>query len=246
MNEAATAATEEAVTGLSSLPVAALRYNSDGTAPHESTYWALSFIRPGTRVLDIGCGTGSITETIRRERNVEIVGLEPNPERAEAARRRGLDVITGSYSQNIPNLHGKFDCILFLDVLEHLADPSAMLTDVAGALNDNGSVIASIPNIAHWTVRFSLMAGRFDYMPTGIMDATHLRWFTRKSVTRLFEASGYHVEQIRHSAGAWMPQYRRTPFRLIPQRYRGFAISQLGRIWYGLFACQHIVLARRL
>jgi methionine biosynthesis protein MetW len=239
-------AAREAVTGLTSQPVDPLRYNSKGTSPYEPAYWAMSFIKPGTRVLDIGCGTGSVTETIMCEKNVEIVGLEPNPQRAEAARGRGFEVVNGIYSQDIPDHHGKFDYILFLDVLEHLSDPSAMLTEVAGALNEGGIIIASIPNVAHWTVRFSLLFGRFDYVPFGIMDATHLRWFTRKSVIRLFEASGYRVEQIRNTAGAWMPQYRRTPLRLVPRRYRGRVLDQLGRIWYGMFACQHIVVARRI
>jgi methionine biosynthesis protein MetW len=239
-------AAREAVTGLTSQPVDPLRYNSKGTTPYETAYWAMSFIKPGTRVLDIGCGTGSVTETIMRERNVEIVGLEPNPERAEAARGRGFAVINGIYAKDVPDHHGKFDYILFLDVLEHLSDPSAMLTEVAGALNEGGCIIASIPNVAHWSVRFDLLFGKFDYVPLGIMDATHLRWFTRKSVIRLFEASGYHVEQIRNTAGEWMPQYRRTPLRLVPRRYRGRVLDQLGRIWYGMFACQHIVVARRI
>jgi methionine biosynthesis protein MetW len=238
-------ATKEAVTGLTSQPVDPLRYNSKGMTQFEAAYWAMSFIKPGTRVLDIGCGTGSVTETIKHQKNVDIVGLEPNPERAQAARGRGFEVINGVYTRDVPDQHGKFDYILFLDVLEHLADPAAMLTDVAGALNEGGCIIASIPNVAHWTVRLDLLFGKFDYVPMGIMDATHLRWFTRKSVIRLFEASGYHVEQIRGTAGSWMKQYRRTPLRLIPGRYRGRVLNRLGRIWYGLFACQHILLARR-
>lgn len=238
-------ATREAVTGLTSQPVDPLRYVSKGTTVYEPGSWAMSFIKPGSRVLDIGCGTGSITDTIKREKNVDIVGLEPNPERAAAARVHGFEVVNAIYSQNIPDQFGKFDYILFLDVIEHLADPSALLIDVAGALKEGGKIIASIPNVAHWTVRLNLLFGKFDYKPVGIMDATHLRWFTRKSVIRLFEASGYDVEQVKNTAGAWMPEYRRSPFRLIPGRYRRYLINQCGRIWHGLFACQHVVLARR-
>jgi methionine biosynthesis protein MetW len=236
---------QEAVHGLVDDPALALRYHSSGSIPYESTYWLISFIKPGSRVLDIGCGTGSITKTILQERHVDIIGIEPNPIRAEAARRLGLEVITGVYSSRIPDEYGKFDYMVFADVLEHLEDPSAMLVSVADALTQHGRVIASVPNVAHWSVRLALLFGRFDYKPTGIMDATHLRWFTRKSILKLFRASGYEVEDLKHSAGAWMPHYKWTPLRLLPIRFRRMAISGLGDISYGLFACQHVISAKR-
>ena len=235
----------EAVHGLSDKPISALRYNSSGSDSYESTYWIISFIKPGSRVLDIGCGTGTITRTILNERNVEIIGVEPNKERAQAARMLGLEVVNGFYGSHIPKAYGKFDYIVFADVLEHLEDPSAMLASVADSLTENGRVIASIPNVAHWSVRLNLLLGRFDYKPTGIMDATHLRWFTRKSVLRLFRASGYEVDEIKHSAGAWMQEYRWTPLRLLPGKYRRTVLNGLGNISHCLFACQHIVLAKR-
>jgi methionine biosynthesis protein MetW len=235
----------EAVHGLSDEPVSALRYDWSGCDPYESTALMLSFIKPGSRVLDIGCGTGTITETIMRSRSAEVVGIEPNKERAEAARQRGLEIVNGVYGREIPEKYGKFDYIVFGDVLEHLEDPAAILVSVADALADNGRVIASIPNVAHWSVRLNLLFGRFDYTPMGIMDATHLRWFTRKSVMRLFHATGYEVEAIKHSAGAWLPQYKWTPLRALPMKYRRMVISGLGDISHGLFACQHVISARR-
>ena len=211
-------ASHEAVHGLTDKPVSALRYDWSGCEPYESTALMLSLISPGSRVLDIGCGTGTITQTIRLNRSAEVVGIEPNKERADAARKLGLEIVNGTYSQEIPEKYGKFDYIVFADVLEHLEDPAAMLASVAAALADNGRVIASIPNVAHWSVRLNLLLGRFDYKPMGIMDATHLRWFTRKSVIRLFQASGYHVDVLKHSAGAWLPQYRWTPLRALPMK----------------------------
>lgn len=243
--EELTEVTQESFRGLSADPVDVLRYNSTSTTPLESTYWIISFIRPGSRVLDIGCGTGSITQAILKERQVEIIGIEPNKERAEAAQKLGLRVLNDVYTDEFAGKYGKFDYIVFADVLEHLEDPFDLLVKVMKSLSENGRVIASVPNVAHWSVRLSLLVGRFDYAPTGIMDATHLRWFTRESLVRLFMTAGYEVVEMRHSAGAWLPQYQWAPLRLLPESYRRRLISKLGQFSHGLFACQHVVSARR-
>ena len=234
---------QEATHGLSEMPVSALRYNATGEAEYESTYWIMSFIRQGTRVLDIGCGTGSITSTIKKNCFIDIVGVEPNTERANAAKSLGLEVINGVYTDHIPRTYGKFDYILFADVLEHLENPANMLTLISDALAPGGQVIASIPNVAHWTVRLNLLLGRFNYKPVGIMDVTHLRWFTLTTAIRLFESSGYKTDAIKNSAGAWMPEYQRTPLRFLPTQYKGKLLSKLGQLSHGLFACQHVILA---
>lgn len=105
-----------------------------------------------------------------------------------------------------------------------------MLREVKNSLAPDGRVLASIPNVAHWTVRAQLLFGNFNYKPTGIMDATHLRWFTRRSVRRLFEAAGYEVEDIRGAAGGWMGVYRYTPLRFLPQDQKSFVLGQPCRI----------------
>ena len=237
--------TEEAVRGLSAERVSALRYNSSTIDPFESTSIIISFIKPGSRVLDIGCGTGTVSHAIRRERDIDILGIEPNRERADAARKLGLTVIDGVYTADIPAEHGRFDYIILADVLEHLEDPFALLASLQDALTGEGRLIASLPNVAHWTVRLNLLRGRFDYQPTGIMDATHLRWFTKASVTALFEAAGYEIDVITHSAGAWMPEYRRWPFSAIKEHRRPKFINWLASRWHGLFACQHVLSAKR-
>jgi len=79
-----------------------------------------------------------------------------------------------------------FDGVVFKDVLEHVADPAALLRDARSLLRPGGRVIASIPNVAHWTVRLRLLFGHFDYTPTGLLDATHLRFFMEASVRALF------------------------------------------------------------
>ncbi len=90
----------------------------------------------------------------------------------------------------------RFDLILFADVLEHVADPLAVLRRLLGYLTDDGHVLVSLPNVAAWTVRLGLLAGRFDYRPSGILDDTHLRFFTRDSARRLLEDAGLDVLRV--------------------------------------------------
>jgi len=236
--------TREAVAGLSKQNVSSLRYNSRNNNRYESTGLLISFMKKNKKLLDVGCGTGTITSTLRDALSLDVVGVEPHPERAEQARTEGLNVITGVYDQTFAQRNEKFDYILFADVLEHLVDPAEMLREVKNSLAPDGRVLASIPNVAHWTVRAQLLFGNFNYKPTGIMDATHLRWFTRRSVRRLFEAAGYEVEDIRGAAGGWMGVYRYTPFRFLPQDQKSFVLGQLCRIAPAIFSVQHVIKAR--
>ena len=90
-----------------------------------------------------------------------------------------------------------FDCIVFNDVLEHLADPQSALGAARGSLTAIGSVIASVPNVRHFTVTVPLVLyGRWTYRDRGILDRTHLRFFTRSSLIGLFDASGYLVDRV--------------------------------------------------
>lgn len=236
--------TREAVAGLSKQNVSSLRYNSRNNNRYESTGLLISFMKKNKKLLDVGCGTGTITSTLRDALSLDVVGVEPHPERAEQARTERLNVITGVYDQTFAQRNEKFDYILFADVLEHLVDPAEMLREVKNSLAPDGRVLASIPNVAHWSVRAQLLFGNFNYKPTGIMDATHLRWFTRRSVRRLFEAAGYEVEDIRGAAGGWMGVYRYTLFRFLPQDQKSFVLGQLCRIAPALFSVQHVIIAR--
>ena len=91
---------------------------------------------------------------------------------------------------------GRFDAILFGDVLEHLADPSDALVRVRPWLSERGVLVASVPNLGHWSIVDDLLRGRFDYVPYGILSGTHVRFFTRATLVDLFEASGYRVVEI--------------------------------------------------
>lgn len=234
----------DSIKGFSSKEVDRLRYSSTVTSRYESVGLIMKRIKRNSRMLDIGCGTGSISKTIADGTESNLLGLEPDEKRAEAARDRGLEVLTAIYSDEIGEKYGPFDVILFADVLEHLVDPASLIEKVKKSLGPDGIIIASIPNVAHWTVRVKLLFGVFDYKPTGIMDATHLRWFTRKGTRTLFEVAGYDIISFDGAAGGWMSEYQKTPLRFLKQESRSAVLSKLCRFFPGLFSVQHIVSAK--
>jgi methionine biosynthesis protein MetW len=219
-----------------------LRYGGgDASDPAETPGIIRALMPDNVRVLDVGCGTGRQTCAINEGKNNDVVGVEPDPLRAAAARSRGLNVYEGVFNDPFVAAFGTFDVIILADVLEHVADPAQMLALVRGCLRARGSVIISVPNVAHWTVRFRLLLGRFDYADGGIMDATHLRWYTRKSLLSLLHNAGFDVASIGCSAGLWMSEYNSRPLNLIPRRIRSMAVLLLLRLFPGLMACQYVV-----
>ena len=166
----------------------ALRYAASTRTAWEATGMICSRVPVGSRVLDVGCGTGSISSLVIAECEATLVGIEPDPERAAACQARGMEVVCGYFDDATATALGNFDVIIFADVLEHVPDPTSLLERAARHLTPNGRVLVSVPNVGHWTVRLDLLAGNFDYESMGIMDATHLRWFTSKTIERVIRS----------------------------------------------------------
>ena len=147
-------------------------------------------------VLDVGCARGETARALRKAGVERIVGIEPDAgDAAEAA--RVCDLVLAALLEDVrEDFSGQFDAVLFGDVLEHLVDPSAALARVRPWLSTRGAVVASVPNLGHWSVVADLLEGRFDYAPYSILSGTHLRFFTRRTVTDLLEACGYSVESV--------------------------------------------------
>lgn len=221
-----------------------LRYDWHTNDPSEVAGMIAAQIPRNACVLDVGCGTGSLSKIIMESRSAQLTGIEPDTERATAAMKRGINVVAGFFDkQAIMNME-EFDAVVFADVLEHLPDPSVALGLAYKVLKPNGMVVASVPNIAHWTVRWNLLCGRFDYEACGIMDATHLRWFTESTIRVLFERNGYRVESHLVTAGLAMPVYSRFPWSFIrPRRLRAPLVRWLSRAMPRLFGCQHVIRA---
>ena len=149
-----------------------------------------------TAVLDVGCSRGATAESLRRAGVSRIVGIEPNEADAGEASRRYDRVLALPLENVREEFRGEFDAVFFGDVLEHLIDPSDALERVRPWLSARGVVVASLPHVGHWSVISDLLEGRFDYIPYSILSGTHLRFFTRRTIVDLFEASGYRIETI--------------------------------------------------
>ncbi|NJL52617.1 MAG: methyltransferase domain-containing protein [Hydrococcus sp. SU_1_0] len=158
----------------------------------------LGLIGNNKRVVDFGCATGYFAHLLAQQQCV-VTGVEINPEAAKAAEKYCQEVIVADLDfvavQEIL-AEGEFDVAIFGDVLEHLRNPWKVLQDTKQILKEDGYVVASIPNIAHGAIRLALLQGRFEYTELGILDNTHLRFFTRKTVEDLLENSGYLLKDL--------------------------------------------------
>jgi methionine biosynthesis protein MetW len=230
--------------GLLESPPEALRYEHLSLDPDDVGMKLASLIAPNSRILDVGCGTGVVTEIIRNRTSATIMGVEPDAERVEHAIARGVDAHLGVVTLEFLHRYGPFDYIVFADVLEHLSNPAEIVTIAKAGLKPGGSIVASIPNVAHWFVRSDLLAGRFDYQDCGIMDATHLRWFTRRTIREFFERLGLQITALDHTVNIALPDYsRRAPWRWMSARFRRSLVGKLAAWHPSLFGCQHIVRA---
>jgi SAM-dependent methyltransferase len=219
--------------------------------------------RPRT-VLDVGCGIGQNGAAVKRT-GARVTGIEIAPEALARAARVLDEVLAADITSDAAVREAlgdrRFDLLLFADVLEHTADPLAVLQRLLPHLEEDGHVIVSLPNVAAWTVRLGLLAGRFDYEPSGILDDTHLRFFTRASAIALVERAGLEVLRVEQN-----PMLVRAAKKLILrglepggdptylarslpyQGYQAFVRpleDVVARRAPGLLAFQHVIVARK-
>jgi 2-polyprenyl-3-methyl-5-hydroxy-6-metoxy-1,4-benzoquinol methylase len=155
--------------------------------------------RPLGRVLDIGCGSGRTANGLRAGGATWISGVEPVEAAARAAALVFDELRVGPIERELEALTGPFDTILLYDVLEHLVDPAALLRALPTKAASGARLHVSIPNARHWSlVRDLVVRGTFGYVESGHRDATHLRWFTRRDLCAILEASGWSIERVTH------------------------------------------------
>ncbi len=150
--------------------------------------------KPPSKILDLGCSSGLLAERLRamghHVTGVDVAELDGVGERTSAFYKADLN-------EGIPPEVGSdFDLVLAADVLEHLADPGALMAQIRNVLSPEGTAIFCVPNIAHWYPRFRVTLGMFDYDQRGILDATHLRFFTRRSIKKLVERQGFTIRRM--------------------------------------------------
>jgi SAM-dependent methyltransferase len=191
------------------------------------------------KILEIGCGQGDTGKALKeRGKAAEVVGIEKVPEMAEAAKAKIDKVLTGDVEIiELPFSEGYFDYAIMGDVLEHLYNPWALVSKIGLYVKKGGYIIASIPNIRYWQiVKELVLNGEWKYRDEGLLDDTHLRFFTKRSMVRLFEAGPFAVSRI-------IPANKLIPEPVSKQ-------SLINKLTFGVFedffTMQYIVEARRL
>jgi 2-polyprenyl-3-methyl-5-hydroxy-6-metoxy-1,4-benzoquinol methylase len=182
---------------------------------------------PGLRVLDVACGSGHLGERIREHGN-RVVGVEIAESSAAEARRVLDEVHVFDIEQPWPTLlrEAPFDVVVLGEVLEHVFDPVAVLTEVRKCLTANGRIVITTPNFMVWIARLQYLFGRFRYQRYGLFDFGHIRWFTHDYLLEVVKQGGFVIEHERHLA--------HPP-----------ALQPLVRSWPGVFALTFVVSARR-
>ena len=222
----------------------ALRYDYQSTDPDNVARKLASLIAPDSRVLDVGCGSGAVTELIKQWANTDVIGVEPDLARAAVARQRGLHVFDGILTEALLQKHGPFDTILFADVLEHLPNPAELVMLAKSGLAPKGSIVASVPNVAQWFIRTNLMRGRFNYRDCGIMDATHLRWFSHDGLHNFFNNLGFGVTDHLYTMNVEAAEYQESrPWKWLSEPNRRRLVRRLVRLSPRLFGVQHVIRA---
>ena len=149
-------------------------------------------------VLEAGCGSGMFGSALKQISNAEVWGIEMDREAASSAKDKLDKVIVGDLLEMLPSIPDKkFDCVVFNDVLEHLADPFVVLATIKSKLTSKGVVVCSIPNIRYFYTLFDLIVHKqWKYTDQGVLDRTHLRFFTKKSLIDVFFTLNYEMLQL--------------------------------------------------
>ena len=189
-------------------------------------------IDPGSTCLDIGCWRGALGKRLMEEKRCVVDGVDHRPDVLESARAAGYrNTYCVDLNQAPLDIAGRYDVVILADVIEHLVRPVDVLARVGDLLAPGGLIILSVPNIAFIQQRVRLLLGRFDYDPRGgIMDATHLRFFTRKTILETVREAGLSCVSCVGYAHV---------------RPRFFFLRPLTKCWPELWALQFLLKVRK-
>ena len=221
-----------------------LLYRRFSRDPQDVHRMAVEMAGNAARVMDVGCGAGEVGGLLKG-RGSYVVGVEVDPEAAASAREVLDEVIVNRAERfHREDLVGTFDTIMLLDVLEHVPDPFLALANVRKYLTNGGSLIISIPNVGNWTVRKMILKGNFYYEDYGILDRTHLRFFTWDSFTRLLDEARLRVTEVRYAFWLDSHHYLRWYFAPLTRlKLLKPVVTKLGWRYPRLFAFQFLVKA---
>jgi len=200
------------------------------------------------RLLDVGCGAGDNAALIRRKiPQCEVIGITISEAESGLAKRHMSQCWVADIENEIPEslARDSFDALMFSHVLEHLRDPAAVLSRFLGLLSSGGQLVIAVPNVLSWRTRLQFLLGRFEYQSGGVLDDTHLRFFTYLTADRSLLSKAPQLRLVQKSASGSIPLwfFRR---HLISDSTRVY-LDKLGcRCWPNLFGEQILLVANKV
>jgi SAM-dependent methyltransferase len=225
-------------------PTAGLTYQSKTGDPYSSHSVILARVGEGKgrRLLDVGSAQGVLAQKFT-ERGFEVTCVEGSAELAALGKDKCHDMIVADLDKPLPQLHGQFDVIVYGDILEHLRNPMEVFRGFNRSLRPDGLIIVSVPNLAHAWIRLSLLFGQFKYSDRGILDRTHLRFFTLRTFQEFLYDAGLDWEEIVATPVPLLlvvpSQYRRRWLRALHS-----VNAAVTKLWKTMFGFQFVAVAR--
>lgn len=215
--------------------------NKVGNANDPRRY-SIDWILGNTKTLDVGCACGDFGVAITSEKDVKIWGFEYNIGSVEIAKKLLVyeDVFQVDLNtfdpENYKLFFNSFDYIVLSDVLEHLINPEQTLNLLKKFLKENGRILISLPNIAHASIKSNLLLNNFDYTPYGILDTTHLRFFTYKTIAKFLSDCGLKIDDIKYTTVGKRGTQQNNPYPELPRKVKKFILQDKHS-----FVCQYVV-----
>lgn len=199
-----------------------ITFNPEKLNPLSIDRQSMFLVPNNSKVLEIGCATGFMGEYLRKKKKCNVVGVETGRDEAKVAKKRLDRVIEGDIEDQevLDSIKEKFDIVFASAIIEHLKDPWTALKNWKKFLKLDGFLIVTTSNIAHWSSRFDLLLGRFDYQEYGILDSTHLRFFTTTTFKKLVADSGYKIEYFSiDPVGGGFPRISKILSKFFPKLF---------------------------
>lgn len=197
------------------------QYSENKFYDSDNHSWGLiyKYVKDSSKVLDVGCSSGTLGQVLIERKNCIVDGIEPyHQDAVEASRKLRKVYELNVESADLSALKQKYDVLIFADVVEHLVEPINTLKRVRQLLKPGGVILYSIPNMAHISIRLSLLEGKFDHTETGIIDKTHLHFYTHRQIEKTFEAAGYSIVDQKYT-------YVVYPKRLVDIKLRKLGLN---------------------
>ena len=230
----------------------------------------LRHVGSGLKILDVGCGYGHNGAEIMKKNNA-VFGVDISPMAVEKAKKRLTFAAVADFSrpETLPEeiRREKFDMVIFSDILEHVYDPLLLVRNAVPLMKENATLLVSVPNIANWLTRLRLLLGSWEYTVSGMMDRTHIRFFTLKSIKRLIAEAGFEVVHVYatpyflrglmgiQARNRLFPQSRNgqpaepealaeNPYYRLYMKYVYKPEASIANLWKSMFAYQLVITAR--